>query len=309
VAPLARSRRAVAAFAGNALHAARALPRDAEPAVRALAGRIAGARPRPALAVGGTPRLSLALEPAPRLSLALEPAPAPEAPRAEAPPAGRRRRPVRAAAPAPESPEPLQPAEPKPAEQEPAPVASELVAEVAPPAETAAPERTPKAPRLRPVYRPVERDAAPVAPVQRLRLPVPRPVPAEQRAPVADEPSTTVAPEPEPAVAAGPAHESPDPLHDEHAVMCTIAVWHGTVRSRFHARVSTSDGETHTIAESPLFFRRGGDVPERFPDVVKAHQVLLDHLRAEGWRPVERLDAWYAIRLRPTPPAVVSNPS
>jgi hypothetical protein len=147
--------------------------------------------------------------------------------------------------------------------------------------EPIAPERAPTPRRLRPVYRTVERATAPAAPAQRLRVPPARPVPDPSLQAVA----------PERAVAA-------EEGHADHAGTCTIAVWHGYVRSRFYARVSDPDGETRTIAESPPF-RRKGYVPEPLPDAVKAHETLLDLLRSEGWSPVGDLGPWYTTRLEP----------
>jgi hypothetical protein len=209
-------------------------------------------------------------------------------------------------------------------------------------AEPAEPNRAADAPRVRAVFRPVERAVAPVAPLQRWSLPIRRPLRAHPNAPVAPEPvpPPTVVPTQEPAPPAPPAaaterapaagDEAREPVEpegevgvaakqeqepetrdslplDDQALTCTIAVWHGYVKSRFYARVCTPDGETHTVAESPTF-RRRGDVPEQLPDAVKAHEALLDRLGADGWRPVGNLGAWYAICLQPIAPGLMSIP-
>ena len=79
---------------------------------------------------------------------------------------------------------------------------------------------------------------------------------------------------------------------------CEIVMWRGYVKSTFYARCLGPDGDYVVIAESPTFRFRGGDGREPSPAVRRAHEDLLDELRAAGWQVVGSGSVWYQVRLR-----------
>jgi mRNA-degrading endonuclease toxin of MazEF toxin-antitoxin module len=73
---------------------------------------------------------------------------------------------------------------------------------------------------------------------------------------------------------------------------CQIVFWRGYVKCAFYA--VPDDGEP---VGSP-FFRSRERSPLQSPGALEAHRVLVQQLKAEGWEPVARGRAWYALTFR-----------
>jgi hypothetical protein len=133
--------------------------------------------------------------------------------------------------------------------------------------------------------------------------------------PATEEHDTEIKPEPEPVQARPPFHdpalgaalESPESDADDVAMthpteeICTIAIWHGYVKSRFYAGLIGDDeqGIEYALAESEPIRVRGNGTPERTQEAEKAHQALVARLIESGWEvePPVNGESWHALRL------------
>jgi hypothetical protein len=73
---------------------------------------------------------------------------------------------------------------------------------------------------------------------------------------------------------------------------CRIVFWRGYVKCAFYAVPEGSEP-----VGSP-FFRSREDSPEQSGGVLEAHRALVDRLKEDGWEPVARGRAWYALTFR-----------
>ena len=170
---------------------------------------------------------------------------------------------------------------------------------------------------LRAVAFPLGRAFQP-APPQEAPTPPPTERPPEQlladlAPPAANEQPTEI--KPEPVQARPPFHdpvlaetlESPPAGADDVAMtppteeICTIAIWHGYVKSRFYAGLIGNDeqGIEYALAESEPVRLRGNGTPERTEEAERAHQALVARLIESGWEvdPPVNGDDWHALRL------------
>ena len=79
---------------------------------------------------------------------------------------------------------------------------------------------------------------------------------------------------------------------------CAIRLWHGYVFSDFYALAVRPDGEAYVLGRSRPFRRRSSQPPAPEGKAAAVYAELVAHLRAEGWEPAGRGDAWYEARLR-----------
>ena len=79
---------------------------------------------------------------------------------------------------------------------------------------------------------------------------------------------------------------------------CAIRLWHGYTSSDFYALAVRPDGEAYVLGRSRPFRRRSSRPPAQEGKAAAVHAELVAHLRAEGWEPAGRGDAWYEARLR-----------
>ncbi|MGH2451314.1 MAG: hypothetical protein ACRDGE_08600 [Candidatus Limnocylindria bacterium] len=79
---------------------------------------------------------------------------------------------------------------------------------------------------------------------------------------------------------------------------CAIRLWHGYTSSDFYALAVRPDGEAYVLGRSRPFRRRSSQPPALEGKAAAVHAELVAHLRAEGWEPAGRGDAWYEARLR-----------
>jgi hypothetical protein len=79
---------------------------------------------------------------------------------------------------------------------------------------------------------------------------------------------------------------------------CAIRLWHGYVTSDFYAFAVRPDGEAYVLGRSRPFRRRSNQPPAPEGKAAAVHAELVAHLRAEGWEPAGRGEAWYEARLR-----------
>jgi hypothetical protein len=79
---------------------------------------------------------------------------------------------------------------------------------------------------------------------------------------------------------------------------CAIRLWHGYTSSDFYALAVRPDGEAYVLGRSRPFRRRSSRPPAQEGKASAVHAELVAHLRAEGWEPAGRGDAWYEARLR-----------
>lgn len=185
-------------------------------------------------------------------------------------------------------------------------------------AETVQPEPNPAAAAVELEPKAVAVDAppdssAPVEPAQVEEPPMPdatsRPAASsglsepevEQAAPSADrETALGQPPSPEPV----PVPLAPLPLEAHPAstpptwpsgeVVCEVAFWRGYFQGQFYARIRGED-RLSAIATSPMF-RCSSGKPEQTKECLAALAALSDLLAAEGWQPIGRGRAWYAVR-------------
>jgi hypothetical protein len=90
------------------------------------------------------------------------------------------------------------------------------------------------------------------------------------------------------------------------AMTCRIVLWRGYVKSEFHAKVTTAEGQKLTVFASPSFrWRKPEPPPCDTPEIARAHSALVDELRAAGWVATGNGDEWYSLEFerRATLPA------
>lgn len=79
---------------------------------------------------------------------------------------------------------------------------------------------------------------------------------------------------------------------------CAIRLWHGYISSDFYALAVRPDGEAYVLGRSRTFRQRSNQPPAPEGKAAAVHAELVAHLRADGWEPAGRGDAWYEARLR-----------
>ena len=101
--------------------------------------------------------------------------------------------------------------------------------------------------------------------------------------------------------------QTPEPAADYEAVtypreeICAIAIWHGYVKSRFYAGLTSGEqGIEYALAESEPIRLRGNGTPERTPAAERALEALVAKLVDSGWEvePPGNGDSWHELRLR-----------
>jgi hypothetical protein len=142
------------------------------------------------------------------------------------------------------------------------------------------------------------------------------PAPAEQPPQVRPEPVVARPPFHEPALGEAAvtrqvfeevALQTPGVHADYEAVtypsdeICAVAIWHGYVKSRFYAGLTSGEqGIEYALAESEPIRLRGNGTPERTPAAERALEALVAKLVDSGWEvePPANDDSWHALRFR-----------
>jgi hypothetical protein len=80
------------------------------------------------------------------------------------------------------------------------------------------------------------------------------------------------------------------------ALTCRIVLWRGYVKSEFHAKVTTAEGQKLTVFASPSFrWRKPEPPPREAPEIARAHSTLVEELGAAGWVATGNGDEWYSL--------------
>jgi hypothetical protein len=126
--------------------------------------------------------------------------------------------------------------------------------------------------------------------------PTPAPPIAEPPAAEATEPESA---EEVPAEAEGQS-DTPDaePAAPETEEFCHVAFWRGYLKAGFFARAIDEEGLEVAVAESPLFRAQGNGIPEETEKAVAAYKALVEQLKADGWEPAEKGEAWFDTTFR-----------
>jgi hypothetical protein len=97
--------------------------------------------------------------------------------------------------------------------------------------------------------------------------------------------------------------ERTEPGDSRPRVRCYVRLWRGYVKAQFYAIEPSATRARRVIAESPLFWKRGGEPPTKHGAPASAHAALIADLERDGWRVVARGSPWFHVQLeRAEPP-------
>jgi hypothetical protein len=97
--------------------------------------------------------------------------------------------------------------------------------------------------------------------------------------------------------------ERTEPGDSRSLVRCYVRLWRGYVKAQFYAIEPSATRARRVIAESPLFWKRGGEPPTKHGAPASAHAALIADLERDGWRVVARGSQWFHVQLeRAEPP-------